>query len=69
MEGNILGQIFGTILLYPKKVLKLVLFGERFSVLIFLGPEVKVHNFFLFIKHFLCAAEKITIKKKLFGKL
>ena len=41
MKGTILGEIFGTILLYPRKVLKIVLFLEQFYVLIFLGPEEK----------------------------
>ena len=41
MNGTILGEIFGNIHLYSKKVLKIVLFLEQFSVLIFLGPEEK----------------------------
>ena len=41
MNRTILGEIFGNIPLYPRKVLKIVLFLERFSVLIFLGPEEK----------------------------
>ena len=41
MKDTILGEIFGTIPLYLRKVLKIVGFFEQFSVLIFLGPEEK----------------------------
>ena len=41
MNGTILGEIFGNIHLYSIKVLKIVLFLEQFSVLIFLDPEEK----------------------------
>ena len=41
IKGTILGEVFGTIFLYPGKLLKIVFFGSTFFVLIFLGPEEK----------------------------
>ena len=58
MNGTILGGIFGNIHLYSKKVLKIVLFLEQFSVLIFLGPEEKFGKQFFSQSFFLCGGKK-----------
>ena len=68
MKGTILRETLGNILFYPRKLLTIVLFEERFSVIIFLGPEEKNRKHF-FHKAFLCLAEKSTIKSTILGAI
>ena len=68
MKGTILRETLGNILFYPRKLLTIVLFEDRFSVIIFLGPEKENRKHF-FHKAFLCLAEENTIKSTILGAI
>ena len=55
-----MGEIFGTILLYPRKVLKIVLFGSDFLYLSSWAQKKSKENS-LSHKAFFCAVEKIKL--------
>ena len=61
MNSTILGEIFGNIPHYPRKVLKIVLFWSNFLYLSSWAMK-KSLEISSFHRAFFCAAEKVTLK-------
>ena len=68
MNGTILGEIFGNIHLYSKKVLKIVLFWSNFLYLSSWAQKKSLENS-SFHRAFFCAAEKSNIKSTILGAI
>ena len=68
MKGTILREIFGTIPLYPRKVLKIVLFWSDLMYISFWAQKKSTENSY-FHRAFFCAVEKSTIKSTILGAI